>query len=48
MNRDARLALIGLYREQHKPDLAREHLNWLREQHPDDPAMLELEQEMNP
>jgi tetratricopeptide (TPR) repeat protein len=48
MNRDARLALISLYREQDKPDLARAHLNWLREQHPDDPAMLELEQEMNP
>jgi hypothetical protein len=48
VNRDARLALVGLYREQDKPDLARLHLNRLREQHPDDPAVQELWQEMNP
>jgi len=42
MNRDARLALIGLYREQNKPGLVRQHLNQLREQHPDDPAVQEL------
>jgi tetratricopeptide (TPR) repeat protein len=48
VNRDVRLALIGLYRDQDKADLARVHLTRLREQHPDDPAAQELWRELNP
>ena len=38
---------IGLYREQDKLDLQGLHLNRLPETCPDDPAVQELEQEMN-
>jgi tetratricopeptide (TPR) repeat protein len=47
-NRDARLALIGLYREQDQLDMARGHLDSLHQQYPDDPAVQELWRELNP
>ena len=47
-HRDARLALIGMYREQEKPDLALRHLERLQQQYPDDPAVQELWRELNP
>ena len=45
-HRDARLALIGIYREQGNPDMARQHLNALRAQYPDDPGIETLSREM--
>jgi len=47
-NRDARLALIAMYREQDKLDMARGHLDSLHQQYPEDPAVQELWQELNP
>ena len=47
-NRDARLALIGMYREQGNSTMARLHLNRLHTQYPDDAAVEVLWQEMNP
>lgn len=47
-NRDARLALIGMYREQDNPNMARLHLNQLHAQYPQDPAVDALWQEMHP
>ncbi len=46
-NRDARLVLIGLYREQSKLEMPGLHLNRLPDVCPDDPAVQELQQEMN-
>ncbi len=45
-NRDARLALVGMYREQGIPNMARLHLNALRAQYPDDPGIEALSREM--
>jgi tetratricopeptide (TPR) repeat protein len=47
-NRDARMALIGMYREQGNANMARLHLNQLHTQYPDDAAVDALWQEMNP
>jgi tetratricopeptide (TPR) repeat protein len=46
-NRDARLALIGMYRELDNPNMARLHLNQLHAQYPQDAAVDALWQEMN-
>ena len=47
-DRDARLALVGLYREQDNPNMARLHLNQLHAQYPQDAEVDALWQEMNP
>ena len=47
-HRDARLALIGVYREQGNTNMARLHLNQLHAQYPDDAAVDTLWQEMSP
>jgi cytochrome c-type biogenesis protein CcmH/NrfG len=47
-NRDARLALIGLYREQGNDNMARLHLNQLHDQYPQDQTVESLWREMNP
>jgi DNA-binding SARP family transcriptional activator len=47
-DRDARLALIGMYREQGNINMARLHLNQLHTQYPDDAAVDALWKEMNP
>jgi tetratricopeptide (TPR) repeat protein len=47
-NRDARMALIGMYRERGNANMARLHLNQLHTQYPDDAAVDALWQELNP
>ena len=47
-NRDVRMALIGMYREQGNSNMARLHLNQLRSLYPDDTAVEGPWREMNP
>jgi len=48
MNHEARLALIGIYREQGNANMAQLHLLQLRSQFPDDSSLDTLWQELNP